>query len=128
MSDLILLGGIIGIFVAIFLMLTAGAFSGLLIVSQLSPIAQTASFGITAATAAVLVSIYSVCNASGRFVWGAVSDRIGYVKATMVMYGVVALSLLVLLTVQSQLGDTTDVHRRRQHSRRSFQRAPAILL
>ncbi|NCT90440.1 OFA family MFS transporter [Cellulomonas sp. APG4] len=96
-------------FYVIFLMLTAGAFSGLLIVSQLSPIAQTASFGITAATAAVLVSIYSVCNASGRFVWGAVSDRIGYVKATMVMYTVVALSLLVLLTVQSQIGFTIGI-------------------
>lgn len=91
-------------FYVIFLMLTAGAFSGLLIVSQLSPIAQTATFGITAATAAVLVSVYSVCNAGGRFAWGAVSDRIGYVPSAMLIYVVVALSLTVLLTVHSQVG------------------------
>jgi OFA family oxalate/formate antiporter-like MFS transporter len=88
----------------IFVMLGAGAFSGLMIASQLSPIAQTASFGISAATAAVLVSVYSVCNATGRFVWGAVSDRLGYTNAIVCIYAVVALSMVVLLTMHSTLG------------------------
>lgn len=85
-------------------MLTAGAFSGMMIVSQLSPIAQTNMFAISAATAAVLVSVYSICNALGRFAWGAVSDRIGYTNAVACIYGVVALSLVVLLIMHSMAG------------------------
>jgi OFA family oxalate/formate antiporter-like MFS transporter len=91
-------------FYLIFAMLTAGAFSGLMIASQLSPIAQTSMFGSTAALAAVLVSVYSICNALGRFGWGALSDRIGYTNAIALIYGVVALSLGVLLTVHSTGG------------------------
>lgn len=91
-------------FYLIFVMLGAGAFSGLMIASQLSTIAQTSMFGITAATAAVLVSVYSVCNALGRFGWGAVSDRLGYTTAVTFIYGLVALSFLVLLTWHSMAG------------------------
>lgn len=91
-------------FYLIFIMLTTGAFSGLMIASQLSPIAQTSMFAISAATAAVLVSVYSICNALGRFAWGALSDRIGYTNAIAFIYGVVALSLVVLLTVHSTFG------------------------
>ncbi|CAL8967577.1 L-lactate transporter [Cellulomonas sp. T2.31MG-18] len=91
-------------FYLIFVMLGAGAFSGLMIASQLSPIAQTSMFGITAGTAAVLVSVYSVCNALGRFGWGAVSDRLGYTTAVAFIYGLVAVSFLVMLTVHSTVG------------------------
>jgi len=91
-------------FYLIFAMLTAGAFSGLMIASQLSPIAQTSMFAISAATAALLVSVYSICNALGRFAWGALSDRIGYTNAIAFIYAVVALSLVVLLTVHSTFG------------------------
>lgn len=91
-------------FYVIFAMLGAGAFSGLLIASQLSSIAQTSSFGITAATAAVLVSVYSICNALGRFGWGAVSDRLGYTTAIVCIYTVVALSFVVMLTMHSMAG------------------------
>ncbi len=91
-------------FYLIFVMLGAGAFSGLMIASQLSPIAQTAAFGITAGTAAVLVSVYSICNALGRFCWGAVSDRLGYTTAITCIYGVVALSFVVMLTMHSTVG------------------------
>ncbi|HEX5331046.1 MAG TPA: OFA family MFS transporter [Cellulomonas sp.] len=91
-------------FYLIFVMLTAGAFSGLMIASQLSPIAQTSMFAISAATAALLVSVYSICNALGRFAWGALSDRIGYTNAIAFIYAVVALSLVVLLMVHSTFG------------------------
>ncbi len=91
-------------FYLIFVMLGAGAFSGLLIASQLSPIAQTKMFGISAATAAVLVSIYSICNAAGRFAWGAVSDRLGYTTAVVFIYAVVAVAMVVLITLHSTVG------------------------
>lgn len=92
------------VFWLVFVMLAAGAFSGLMIASQLSPIAQTSMFGISAASAAVLVSVYSVCNALGRFAWGAVSDRLGYTNSIAFIYGVVAVSLVVLVTVHSTAG------------------------
>lgn len=91
-------------FYLIFAMLGAGAFSGLMIGSQLSPIAQTSMFAISASTAAVLVSVYAICNAVGRFAWGAISDRIGYVNSVIVIYVVVALSFVVLLTLNSMAG------------------------
>ena len=91
-------------FYLIFAMLFAGAFSGLMIGSQLSPIAQTDMFAITAATAAVLVSVYAICNAVGRFAWGAISDRIGYVNSVIVIYVVVALSFVVMLALNSLAG------------------------
>jgi len=91
-------------FYLIFAMLTAGAFSGLMIASQLSPIAQTNMFAISTASAAVLVSVYAACNALGRFVWGALSDRIGYTNAIAFIYAIVAASLVVLLTVHSMVG------------------------
>jgi MFS transporter, OFA family, oxalate/formate antiporter len=91
-------------FYLIFAMLTAGAFSGLMIASQLSPIAQTNMFAISTASAAVLVSVYAMCNALGRFAWGALSDRIGYTNAIAFIYAIVALSLVVLLAVHSTVG------------------------
>ena len=90
-------------FWAIFVMMAFGAFSGLMIASNASPIGQN-MFGLTAATAAVFVSVYSACNALGRVVWGAVSDRLGYTTALTIIYGVVALCLLVLVTVGSTVG------------------------
>lgn len=92
------------VFYLIFAMLFAGAFSGLMIGSQLSPIAQTPMFAITAATAAVLVSVYAICQAIGRFAWGAISDRVGYINAVIVIYVVVAVSFVVMLTMNTIAG------------------------
>jgi OFA family oxalate/formate antiporter-like MFS transporter len=96
-------------FYLIFVMLGAGAFSGLMIASQLSPIAQTPMFGVSAASAAVLVSVYSICNAAGRFVWGTVSDRLGYTTAIVCIYAVVAASMGVLLLMHSTAGFTIGI-------------------
>jgi OFA family oxalate/formate antiporter-like MFS transporter len=90
-------------FWCLFVMMALGAFSGLMIASNASPIGQN-MFGLTAATAAVFVSVYSACNALGRVVWGAVSDRLGYTTALMIIYTVVALCMLVLVTVSSTAG------------------------
>jgi OFA family oxalate/formate antiporter-like MFS transporter len=87
-------------FYFIFVMLFVGAFSGLMIASQASPIGKN-MFGLSAATAAGFVSLYSACNAAGRVAWGAVSDRLGYLRAIMMIYGVVALSMLVLVSLDS---------------------------
>lgn len=84
-------------FYFIFVMMAIGAFSGLLIASQASPIGRN-MFGLTAAAAAAFVSLYSACNALGRFAWGTISDRLGYTNAIVLVYVVVALSMLVLVS------------------------------
>lgn len=77
------------------LMLGVGAFSGLMIASNAAVIGQE-MFGLTATTAAFYVSLYSFSNCLGRVIWGTVSDKIGRSNTLMIIYGVVALSLLVL--------------------------------
>lgn len=90
-------------FYFIFLMMGLGAFSGLMIAANASGIGQ-GMFGLSAATAALFVSAYAASNTLGRIAWGVVSDRIGYTNALMVIYGVVAVSMLVLVTVSSVIG------------------------
>ncbi|MDT2604491.1 L-lactate MFS transporter [Enterococcus dongliensis] len=82
-------------FYLIILMLGVGAFSGLMIASNASVIGQ-AMFGLSATTAAFYVSLYSLSNCLGRVLWGTVSDRLGRTKTLLIIYTVVACSLLVL--------------------------------
>lgn len=84
-------------FYLIFAMLGIGAFSGLMIASQASPIGR-GMFGLSAASAAGFVSLYSACNAIGRIAWGTISDRLGYVTAIVCVYAVVAASMLLLVS------------------------------
>lgn len=88
-------------FYLIITMLFVGAFSGLMIASQASGIA-TNMFGLSASTAALYVSLYSLSNSSGRFIWGAVSDKIGRTKTLSIIFSVVTLSLLILATLPGQ--------------------------
>ncbi|WP_019795686.1 MFS transporter, partial [Streptococcus sobrinus] len=61
-------------------------------------------FGLSAGTAALYVSLYSISNSSGRFIWGTVSDKLGRSKTLTIIYSVVALALLVLTIIPGQLG------------------------
>ena len=90
-------------FYFILVMLALGAFSGLMIAANASGIGQ-GMFGLSAATAALFVSAYAASNMLGRIVWGAVSDRIGYLNALKLIYAVVAASMVVLATVSSVVG------------------------
>ncbi|AND79793.1 OFA family MFS transporter [Streptococcus pantholopis] len=91
------------LFYIIISMFFVGAFSGLMIASQASSIGQS-MFGLSAATAALYVSLYSICNSSGRFIWGTVSDKIGRAKTLLIIFTVVALSLLALTVLSGQGG------------------------
>ncbi|KAF1301770.1 MULTISPECIES: L-lactate MFS transporter [Enterococcus] len=82
-------------FYLIIFMLGVGAFSGLMIASNAAVIGQE-MFGLTAAAAAFYVSLYSLSNCLGRVLWGTVSDRLGRTKTLLIIYTVVACSLLVL--------------------------------
>ncbi|SUD31456.1 MFS permease-like protein [Pseudomonas fluorescens] len=89
-----------------YLMLTlmaAGALSGLMIAANASPIGQS-MFALSASAAALYVGLYAASNAAGRFIWGAVSDRIGGANALVIIFTLIALMLLLLATTTHAMG------------------------
>lgn len=66
------------IFYVMIFMMMCGAFSGMMCISQTSNMAQS-MVGMSAGTAAVMVSMLALFNAVGRVGAGAISDRIGRV-------------------------------------------------
>lgn len=85
------------LFYIMLLVLCCGATSGMMIISQASPLAQRV-VGISAAEAATIVSVIALFNTLGRIMAGGISDRIGAintVKCTFVgsMAGLVMMYL-----------------------------------
>lgn len=76
-------------FWVLYTMYLTGAFSGLMLASQASSIAQEVS-GLSAAAGSLIVSVFGLANATGRMFWGAVSDRIGRFEALSLMFAVTA--------------------------------------
>ncbi|MDQ0195242.1 L-lactate MFS transporter [Paenibacillus wynnii] len=72
-----------------------GALSGMMVTANASVIGQK-MFGLTAAAAALYVSLYSLSNCIGRIFWGAVSDKIGRVKCLLMIYLVIASMMLTI--------------------------------
>lgn len=93
-----------GKFWVLYLMYACGAFSGLMIISQASPIAQSMTNDIKAlgdpklmATAgAAIASILGLANAAGRVFWGTVSDRIGRLISLAAMFVLTAVAMFLL--------------------------------
>jgi MFS family permease len=77
--------------------------AGIGILAQASPMTQD-MFGRTAADAAVFVSILSVFNASGRFVWASGSDYIGR-RNTYTLFFLVQVALFLLIPGMAGRGD-----------------------
>jgi MFS transporter, OFA family, oxalate/formate antiporter len=72
-----------------------GAFSGLMIISQASPIAQDMT-KLTKEAAAAIPAAIGLANACGRVFWGFVSDWIGRMQAVMVMFAITAVAMFTL--------------------------------
>ncbi|WP_099468151.1 L-lactate MFS transporter [Konateibacter massiliensis] len=83
-------------FYLMFFMLICGAFYGLMIISQASPLAQNL-IKVTPATAAVCVSVLALFNVGGRICAGFLSDLIGRVNTlfAMLILSILALGLLI---------------------------------
>lgn len=77
------------------LMVSIFAMSTFMIISQASVMAQTIT-GASAAAAAVIVSVISMGNTLGRFVWGWISDRLGRYNTILLLYIVMGVSLFIL--------------------------------
>lgn len=84
------------IFYLMFFMLICGAFYGLMIISQASPLAQNL-VKVTPTAAAVCVSVLALFNVGGRICAGILSDLIGRVNTlfAMLILSVFALGLLM---------------------------------
>lgn len=83
-------------------MLLCGAFSGLMITSQASPVAQD-MVGLDAASAALVVSVLAVFNTLGRLVAGALSDKLGSVGTIRLVFAVSIVGLVLLVLAGSGL-------------------------
>lgn len=76
-------------------MLLCGAFSGLMVTSQASPLAQ-AMIGLDASQAALVVSVLALANAGGRVLAGFASDRLGAVASLRVSFVALAAAMVAL--------------------------------
>ncbi|AVK60890.1 MFS transporter [Lactobacillus sp. CBA3605] len=90
-------------FYLIFLMMFTGAFSGLMIASNAAVIGQQ-MFKLTAGTAALYVSLYSLSNCAGRVVWGTISDKFGRNHTLTIILGAVIVAFVILISWVSQFG------------------------
>ena len=70
------------VFYVMLFLLTSGAFSGMMVISQASAVAQN-MIGMTAIAASAAVSILALFNALGRILAGYISDRIGRINTLM---------------------------------------------
>ena len=84
------------VFYTMIALLMCGAFYGLMIISQASPIAQNL-IGVSPATAAVCVSILALFNMTGRIVAGYLSDLFGRVNTLTVMLLLSIVGFVLLL-------------------------------
>lgn len=82
-------------FYSMILILCCGAFSGLMVISQASPIAQR-MIGMSVSSAAAAVSVLALFNTAGRIFAGILSDRIGIVATLRIFFALSAVGSLLL--------------------------------
>lgn len=75
-----------------------GAFSGLMVISQASPIAQEMT-GLGPGAAALVVSVLGLANSMGRVFWGGISDRIGRFEALALMFLITGVVMFLFTTL-----------------------------
>lgn len=85
------------VFYIMILMLTCGAFSGLMITSQASPMAQRIT-GMSVGMAATAVSVLALFNSAGRIVAGSLSDKFGRVAVLRGAFIIEIAGLALLVT------------------------------
>jgi MFS family permease len=83
------------VFYMMLLLLCCGAFSGLMVISQASPMAQR-MIGLSVTSATVAVSTLALLNTCGRVVAGFLSDKLGIVKTLVAIFTLSIVGLLLL--------------------------------
>jgi len=87
-----------GKFWLLYILYACGAFSGLMIISQIKPMAMSITH-LGEMQAAGIVMALAAANASGRVVWGSVSDKIGRYTALALMFLLTAVAMFLLSTL-----------------------------
>ena len=87
------------VFYVMLLLLTCGAFTGMMIISQASPVAQN-MIGMDAAAAGIAVSVLALFNALGRIGAGTLSDKIGRINTLMLACILAIVGMLCLFNAQ----------------------------
>ena len=82
-------------FYLMLLTLTCGAFSGMMIISQASPVAQQ-MMGFTQARAAFIVSLLAAFNMAGRLASGMLSDKLGALGTMRLTFGISVIAGVLL--------------------------------
>lgn len=80
-----------------------GCFSGLIISSNAADIGKN-MFHLTPMVAATFVSLYALSNCLGRVIWGALSDKLTRVNTFMLVFVMIALSLMSLTFIKATVG------------------------
>ncbi len=89
-------------FYVLFLIFVIIGIGGNMVIGSASNIAQN-MIGVSAATAAVGVSLISVANAAGRLCWGTLSDKVGQMNTMVILFVVMtAMFFLQLFVGQGQ--------------------------
>ncbi len=83
----------------IVVVLTIGATSGLMITGHASSMLQEVQH-FTPEKAAFLIGIISIFNASGRLIFGLVSDKLGRYNVMLLLFAVIGCSMFILSTAQ----------------------------
>ncbi len=107
-------------FYPLFLLFASSAMMGLMLLSNISSIAEE-QVGAGAALAALSVSVISIANTSGRFLSGTLSDRFGRIP-TLILMLLAALAGLAMLMSAGRRGPILWGHRVRGPLLRSLHR------
>ncbi|MCF0132248.1 MAG: OFA family MFS transporter [Blautia sp.] len=83
------------VFYVMIVMLTCGAVFGLMMISQVSPMAQN-KIGMSVASATIAISVLALFNAAGRVIAGYVSDIIGRINTLTIMLVMAVVGLVLL--------------------------------
>ena len=79
----------------LFLFFVLGTMPGLMLLSQAQEIVMTLG-GFEAVAAAFLIAVLAVANATGRVLWGAISDYLGRINTLTVMFILSAIAMATL--------------------------------
>jgi MFS family permease len=82
-------------FYIMFMVLLCGAFSGIMVISQASPIAQN-MVGLSSTAAAFAVSMLAFSNTLGRVMAGYMSDKLGIIKTIVVVFIITFIGQMIL--------------------------------
>lgn len=87
-------------FYSLWVMFLIGSAAGLMIIGLASPIGSELA-GITAAQAAVIISLLGIFNGLGRVLWGTVSDKIGRLRTLFILLATTAITLFSFLLIST---------------------------